>query len=105
MNESKVFSDVDFVKTALRGMGLPYGYPDDYARPVHVTPYDGAYGNAGYVITINGSPPLTTFLLQHSGRMLVGITTGGRSRYATEHYGNKYLQTVRAYLVKYINSN
>jgi len=29
----------------------------DLERPIIVTPYDGAYGRAGFVLTIDGSPP------------------------------------------------
>lgn len=32
-------------------------------RHIVITPYNGAYGLAGYVITVNGSPPRGTLLV------------------------------------------
>ena len=31
-------------------------------RPLIVTPYDGAYGRAGWIIAVEGSPPRGTFV-------------------------------------------
>lgn len=69
---------------------------DDCSRPVHVAAYDGCYGPAGYVITVNGSPPRATVLIEPaSGQILamrqdhvvrgssyIGATLAARRRYA-----------------------
>jgi hypothetical protein len=36
---------------------------DDLTRPVSITPYAGAYGRAGYVITVNGTPPRVVLMV------------------------------------------
>lgn len=36
---------------------------DDVRREIHVTPYTGAYGPAGVVIAVNGSPPRALLLV------------------------------------------
>jgi len=49
-------------------LGLHRGANDieDYARELITTPFDGAYGQAGVVITINGSPPkAAAFVMTH----------------------------------------
>lgn len=33
------------------------GFPNDPSRPICITPFEGRYGPAGYVIAVNGSPP------------------------------------------------
>lgn len=69
---------------------------DDCNRPVHVARYDGCYGPAGYVITVNGSPPRATVLIEPAsgqvvamrqdhvvrGSSYVGASFAARRRYA-----------------------
>lgn len=69
---------------------------DDCNRPVHVVGYYGCYGPAGYVITVNGSPPRATVLIEPaSGQMVamrqdhvvrgsnyIGASLAARRRYA-----------------------
>ena len=42
---------------------------DDLGREICVTPYTGAYGYAGAVITINGSPPRGTVVVESHGKV------------------------------------
>jgi len=59
---------------ALRGWG-PWGLSEDeLRRPIFVTPYPGAYGVAGYVVTIEGTPPRGTFVVDVGGRGLAAAT-------------------------------
>lgn len=37
---------------------------DELEREVYLTPFDGAYGVAGHVVTINGSPPRLVAVVQ-----------------------------------------
>ncbi|MBI5865870.1 MAG: hypothetical protein HZB38_15485 [Planctomycetes bacterium] len=46
---------------------------DDCNRPVHVARYDGCYGPAGYVITVNGSPPRATVLIEPASGQVVAM--------------------------------
>ena len=39
------------------------GDVDDLSRKVIVTPYEGAYGIAGAIVTVNGSPPCALVLV------------------------------------------
>lgn len=69
---------------------------DDSNRPVHVVNYDGCYGLAGYVITVNGSPPRATVLIEPAsgqvvamrqdhvvrGSSYIGASLAARQRYA-----------------------
>lgn len=50
----------------------------DCTRAVFVTSYRGAYGIAGYVITINGSPPYATILIEPSTPLMLLRSLGGR---------------------------
>lgn len=71
-------------------------------RPLCVTPYDGAYETAGYVITVQGSPPRGTIVYPEGirpyaasyGLGAVYISTSGRAR----KLGEAQTETVRAYL-------
>ena len=45
------------------GLDSPRGRADLDARAIEATIYDGAYGPAGLVLAINGSPPRGTFLI------------------------------------------
>jgi len=57
-------------------------------RDIIITPYEGAYGWAGVVITVNGSPPRGTVLVRKSGPMVFVGNTGTRtltSDYADRH--------------------
>lgn len=57
---------------------------DELRRPVYVTPFDGAYGVAGYVVTINGSPPRLIALVECKVRGIPGdivwVKTGAIQR-------------------------
>ena len=71
---------LDVLMSTVRWEAYKYSYPDaegtdqggktsryfvEYnKRPVFVTPFPGAYGTAGYVVTINGSPPRGVFIWQ-----------------------------------------
>lgn len=46
---------------------------EDCNRPVHVAGYDGCYGPAGYVITVNGSPPRATVLIEPASGQVVAM--------------------------------
>jgi len=50
--------DIPDAEAALRDALKELGYSDaaDYARRIYVTPYPGAYGMAGVVVTVEGSP-------------------------------------------------
>ena len=61
---------------------ITYGH-DGHPRKIHVTPYDGAYGLAGYVVAVNGSPPRGTFITT-AYHGCVYITPDGRSRKMSE---------------------
>lgn len=68
---------------------------DDCERSLFATPYPGCYGHAGYVLTIDGSPPRATILIEPaSGRMValagdrivrgsaeVGVSNAASQRY------------------------
>ena len=45
------------------GLDTPRGRVDFDARDIEATIYTGAYGPAGLVLTVNGSPPRCTFLV------------------------------------------
>jgi hypothetical protein len=51
-----------FQRAIFEYLGVRYS-ADDLTRPVFVTPYEGAYGCAGYVISVNGTPPRTVLLV------------------------------------------
>lgn len=50
---------------------------DDQARDVYVASYHGCYGLAGYVLTVNGSPPRATVIIEPASGHLVALR-GGR---------------------------
>lgn len=53
---------------ALRGWARPELIPaDELTRKVLVTPFPGAYGTAGYVVTLEGSPPRFLAVVQGKG--------------------------------------
>lgn len=56
-------------------------------RDIIITPYDGAYGWAGVVITVNGSPPRGTFLVRNSGPLVIVGNTGTRT--VTSDYADR----------------
>lgn len=92
-----------FIHWAFGLFGLrPYG--DDCEREVHMTAYDGCYGRAGYVLTINGSPPRATIVVEPaSGRMLAmrqdrvvrGANDAAASRAARRRYADAQHWLVR----------
>ena len=54
-----------------RTIKVPGMVSSDYlGRDVIVTPYEGAYGVAGYVVAINGSPPKGVAFVQTSSMQL-----------------------------------
>jgi hypothetical protein len=56
-------ADFRNVAARLAGLDTPRGRVDFDARDIIATVYDGAYGPAGLVLAINGSPPRGTFLV------------------------------------------
>ena len=59
---------------ALRGWGPWVLSEDELRRPIFVTPYPGAYGVAGWVVTIEGTPPRGAFVVDVGGRGLAAAT-------------------------------
>lgn len=58
---------------------LVSAYPGGKPRELCCTPYEGAYGVAGHVVAVNGSPPRGTFVTTaYDG--VVYINAEGKSR-------------------------
>lgn len=86
-----------------------FGYvptADDCDRSIFASAYHGCYGLAGYVLTINGSPPRATILIEPaSGRMVAlagdrvvrGSADVGVSRAASQRYRDalRWLERLR----------
>lgn len=53
---------------------------DDLQREIHVAPFFGCYGLAGYVITVNGSPPRGTVIVQPASAEMVAMCSGALVR-------------------------
>jgi hypothetical protein len=56
-----------------------FGYkpiPDDLDREIFVTPFNGAYGIAGHIITIEGSPPRTTVAVLRGTQDMIAFYQG-----------------------------
>lgn len=56
-------------------------------RDINVSPYTGAYGLAGYVLAVNGSPPRGTFIAVASYRHVFYLDGHGRSRRLSYEHG------------------
>lgn len=82
----RVYADLteDDIQSRLRNLlAKLYRYParDYHQRDLVCTPFDGAYGRAGWVICVNGSPPQGTLLVIGKGaRDPVFYAYEGRSR-------------------------
>lgn len=69
------FANGEFVEWAF-GLFGEIPIRGDYERHIHVAEYEGSYGTAGYVMTINGSPPKATILVELSSNELVALRDG-----------------------------
>jgi len=87
----------------LRNVGLTL---DDLRREIHVTPFEGAYGPAGVVLAINGSPPaalaLATVDKDRRGATVVVFRSPGSATHPTvmdsfTHMRYKSGKRLRAY--------
>lgn len=58
---------------------------DIYQRELCIAPYPGAYGLAGWVITVNGSPPRGTIIVEASYGHAYYLKSDGRFRHLSEH--------------------
>lgn len=94
--------DSTLVETMLKAAGRKV-YGDDLQRSIRITPFTGAYGTAGYVAVVEGTPPLVTYVLYTSPIELVAITANYTTRKATRYTGTKAMQWVMDYLVSHIN--
>lgn len=52
----------------------------DVDRKVYATPYEGHYGPAGWILTINGSPTRVTILVSPLNDMMIAIFGDGTIR-------------------------
>jgi hypothetical protein len=82
---------------------------DFFSRPLLCTPFKGAYGTAGWVCAVNGTPPRATLLFQEGTRDLFGFASG-RPREVRAYsddwcdlwdFHGRYLAGVDAPIVKY----
>jgi hypothetical protein len=78
----------------LKGRRLDSGEPD--LRSLVVTQYQGAYGEAGYVVAVEGSPPRGTFITVAYGGA-VYITSDGRAKRLPEDSVKTVLAFVKQY--------
>lgn len=97
------FYDTVFVERAGDALGFKFS-GDDLTRAIRITPFDGAYGIAGYTVAIEGTPPRGVFVLTapNCGSVLTG-TYGGKMRQATEHSGSIAMKDIRTYLMVHLN--
>jgi hypothetical protein len=86
-------------------------YDSDTKRSIRITPYAGAYGIAGYVCTLEGTPPPATVIVLSDNHgetadSLVIIKTTGARRVYTEGYGkgyaNKKLNELAVYVMTHV---
>lgn len=73
--ETRRYTDPEFVRWAYGLFGLVPA-DEDRKRQVIVTPYQGNYGAAGFVIAINGSPPRGTLVVEPVSGTLLGTHQG-----------------------------
>jgi hypothetical protein len=88
-------------------MGKALGTPftgDDLNRSIYFTSFDGAYGRAGIMAVIEGTPPRGMFILMDEGDRALYAIRNGRMRSATAYVGSKAMQAVREYLVEHIRT-
>jgi hypothetical protein len=97
MNKFDIEHDPIFIEMTMKSMGLKF-HKADSSRAIRISPYVGAYGIAGYVATIEGTPPLVTFILADHGETLIGISSIGRTRLAKGSTGNYRLHWIKEYL-------
>jgi hypothetical protein len=76
---------------------------DELGRPIVVTPFEGAYGVAGYVVCINGSPPRGAYVVLNHEMMQAVFDVGTlRQRKPTTDWGPKRGQRLRKALLAYL---
>lgn len=67
--------------SALRGWPMADIPPDELCRELIVTPFDGCYGQAGAVVTLNGSPPrFVAVVLGYGVQAVVHVLAPARPR-------------------------
>ncbi len=94
--------DCEFVKTVAEALAWRASKSDEKRRII-ITPFRGAYGIAGCVCCIEGSPPRGTLIIENSGtRRLIGITSTGGIRVADEYRGSEAMQWLRTYLLVHL---
>lgn len=90
--------DKEFVRVAMKACG-DCAASEDLNRVIRVTPFEGAYGTAGYVIAVEGSPPRALLLLEmHAGPVL----TVFRLRQVKRQHSWKPLTAAEQWLVDYL---
>lgn len=94
-------TDLTFTETALKAAGVHNITKDDLTRRICITPFAGAYGTAGYVCTIEGTPPLATFILSDYGRLLQIVGYHG-VKTAYERHETASMKWLREYLNAHI---
>ena len=93
----KCFQELAF--ELCHGKGLSHKYLEDFkGREIIITPFDGNYGRAGYVIVINGSPPRGVFIISEDaitnyGADIVYIGSARNKRFATWPDGTGYTKS------------
>ena len=83
----------DLLSAASRFIGAGAPSDDFLAREIVVTPYDGAYGRAGYVVVVNGSPPRGLFIYpgEYGGvAQFIVCVAASRSRRIERGYGRRW---------------
>jgi hypothetical protein len=70
-------------------------FPVEHGREICVTPFEGNYGKAGYVIAINGSPPRGILIVQkdyssNSGMTIISDSEGKSKMIRDPIYGYGY---------------
>ena len=71
----------ELIQFLVAGTWVSRSFREDLrGRPIMCTPYDGAYGPAGWIIVVNGSPPRCTFICEHRSESPVVIVHGRARR-------------------------
>lgn len=73
--------------------------PIDLTRPIYVAEYQGHYGFAGYVLTVEGSPTKATILVDFSNQAMIAIycdvvIVGSHRSYKSKAQRTRYNQAV-----------